>query len=385
MFEILERFSARDIENKLVSIRELISEGYDVKGMAAKLSIPISLAEALYEIGRAQIKYSNKFSKPYLVDTVAARLATHDIVASYHANRLKTRSIADLGCGVGVQLIHFAKESGFAYGVEIDRDKSILARLNAELAGANNIMIINDDAFSDRVKKALSDVDIIFSDPARALYEKERKLSSCKPNPEEIVKAYDAKFAFDLPPQITRDNVALPKPIEFEYISVDMALNRLTVYLGELAERGVSAISLPSNERIVKEENPPQIEHVSPSPGDLVYEVDNTILKAGLLSELAGKLGLRSFLDDGKRVLLAGADVESSFLKKYILIGFARTKKELLRLLAENGFGKVVLRYYTQPEDYYRERGSIESKLKGNRVVHLYKHKEYGYVILQRT
>ncbi|MDO9097357.1 MAG: methyltransferase domain-containing protein, partial [Candidatus Methanoperedens sp.] len=135
-------------------------------------------------------KRTIKFTKPIVSNPEGLQLATPEIVAKYIAQRLKTDIIADLGCGIGGQVIFFAKECKKVYAVEISPQKLEFAKENCKLYGVNNVEFIPGDALSEEVKTQVSDADIIFSDPARPLSEKERTLEKLEPPIIEILKLY---------------------------------------------------------------------------------------------------------------------------------------------------------------------------------------------------
>src|SRR5574341_1826024 len=119
-------------------------------------------------------KRTVKFTKPVFADKGGMQLATPEIVARYIAKRLKTDIIADLGCGIGGQVIFFAKECNKVYAVERNPEKLEYAKKNCELYNVNNVEFILGDVLSQNIKEKVSDAEIIFSDPARPLSEKER-------------------------------------------------------------------------------------------------------------------------------------------------------------------------------------------------------------------
>jgi predicted RNA methylase len=107
-------------------------------------------------------KHTIKFTKPVVSDKEGLQLATPEIVAKYIAKRLKTDIIADLGCGIGGQVIFFAKECRKVYAVERNPQKLEYAKQNCRLYDVNNVEFIPGDALSEKVKAKICDADIIF-------------------------------------------------------------------------------------------------------------------------------------------------------------------------------------------------------------------------------
>ena len=202
-------------------------------------------------------KRTIKFTKPIFSNKEGLQLSTPEIVAKYIAQRLKTDIIADLGCGIGGQVIFFARECRKVYAVERDPEKLEYAKENCRLYGVDNVEFILGDALSPEIKEKVSDADIIFSDPARPLSEKERTLENLEPPITEIIKIYSdvtPDLAFHAPPQMPPERIVLD--CEREYLSLNGQLNRLTLYLGSLKSCDRSAVVLPGGERLCLSDAP---------------------------------------------------------------------------------------------------------------------------------
>src|SRR4030066_844784 len=163
-------------------------------------------------------KYNIKFTKPIVSNKEGLQLSTPEIVAKYIARRVKTDIIADLGCGIGGQVIFFARECKKVYAVERNPEKLEYAKKNCELYGVKNVEFIPGDALELSTIEKVSDANIIFSDPARPLSEKERTLSNLEPPITEILKLYSditSELAFHSPPQMPPSRVALDGECEY--------------------------------------------------------------------------------------------------------------------------------------------------------------------------
>ncbi len=369
----------------LPQAKDMVRSGYSASSLT-ELGLSHEDANLLYSIALANIRYSDKFSKDLLVDVDSARLATHEIVADYHARRLKTHVVADIGCGVGIQLAHFAMHSDRAIGVELDKTRAEFARINAELLGVD-VDVIVGDAYDPNIINSLGDVDIVFSDPARPLNEPVRKLSSCQPNPSTIVEKYSRYtdlFAFDLPPQIRRERVKLGEIQEFEYISLDGRLNRLTVYLNDLARFGRSAVVLPGEHRLVY--NPELSRHISISPPkSFLFDVDGAVFYADLIPELVLLTDTSVAMKDKRRALMTSDDcVESPFFRGIYSVVSMVSRDELKPLLAREGFGNVIIRYSIPADQYYPEKANLESGLTGDKTAYIFRY-EGKYLVSEKA
>ena len=323
-------------------------------------------------------KRTVKFTKPVFSNAGGMQLATPEIVARYIAKRLKTDIIADLGCGIGGQVIFFAKECKKVYAVERDPEKLEFARKNCELYNVSNVEFILGDVLTDSVKEKVSDADIIFSDPARPLSEKERTLENLEPPISEILRLYSdvtTEFAFHAPPQMPPSRIVLD--CEREYLSVNGQLNRLTLYFGALKRCDRSAVVLPGGSSLCFS-NAPAIQ-TDPLQG-YVYEPEPSVIKAELLNELAQTIAesgknISFFRGDEKRTLLTSSQLlESPFFKdRFIVLG--RTEQDISKLkeiLNREKAGKVVLRFDIEPDKYWDTRKKLEQGLNGIRTLHVF-------------
>jgi SAM-dependent methyltransferase len=323
-------------------------------------------------------KRTIKFTKPIVSNKEGLQLATPEIVAEYIAKRLKTDIIADLGCGIGGQVIFFARVCRKVYAVDKDPEKLEYARENCRIYGVDNVEFILGDALSDEVKDKVSDADIIFSDPARPLSEKERTLETLKPPITEIIRIYSdiiPDLAFHAPPQMPPERLKLD--CEREYLSLNGQLNRLTLYMGSLKCCDRSAVVLPGGERLCLSGAPEMRES---SLCEYVYEPEPSVIKAGLLDELAGILAkdkkeIFFFKADERRTLLTSSKLVGSHFFKDTYRTVGRTQMDLVKLkelLRSEKAKNVVLRLDIDPGKYWDMRKTLEEGLKGTRTLHVF-------------
>ncbi len=302
------------------------------------------------------------------------RWATPEMVAKYRAKRLSSygKVIADLGCGIGFQTFAFAERFEKVYAVEIDKEKLERAQANAEVLGLKNIIFIEGDALSKEVLQQLADVEIIFCDPERLPTEEERTLEKIKPEIAKLITLYSSltqKIAIELPPQIK--NLSLQG--EKEYLSVGGKLNRLTLYLGELAQAERSAVILPQEARL--EANVKAKLTFKNELGKYLYEVDPAVAKAGLLAELCRSIRMSVFSQEKNVFLSSGKEVKSPFLVHafQVLGSCVFQEKEILALLKKAEAGKVTLRFSVDPQEYWNIRMKYEKQLSGTKKVSLFR------------
>ena len=323
-------------------------------------------------------KRTIKFTRPIASNKEGLQLSTPEIVAAYIAKRLKTDIIADLGCGIGGQVIFFARECKKVYAVERNPEKLEYAKKNCELYGVKNVEFILADALEKSTIEKVSDANIIFSDPARPLSEKERTLSNLEPPITEILKLYSGitpELAFHAPPQMPPLRIALD--CECEYLSLNGQLNRLTLYFGALKECERSAVVLPGEARLLSSD---AVAIKSGELKDYVHEPEPSVVKAELLNELAHDLAEKDddiffYKGDAKRTLLTSSKLIGSpfFKDSYRVVGRTENDVSIIKeLLKSKNAGRVVLRFDIEPERYWDVRKELESGLSGSRTLHVF-------------
>ncbi len=363
---------------------DMIRRGYDERKIRSKL--PRESADEIIEIARARIKAKDKFSRTDLwMDMEGLRYATHETVAEYRAGRVKPGSIADVSCGIGIQLIFFAKYAEEAYAIDIDERKLFYAEKNAEKYGVRErIYFIHGDSLSREIIEQVH-AEVVFSDPARPPQMPERRLEDLLPSPLRVYEAYRHKtdaFIFDLPPQIRREKI--PWRGEFEYIDLFGVLNRLTFYLEPLAKAERSAVLLPQGVRL---ESNPDLENIVEwgEPLQYLYEIPQAIDHADLINELfhTVKGTLHMLLREKRRVLATSdEEIKSEYFKRaYIITGI--TKFHPVRIndfLRKNGYGRATLRISIPDTAYWSFRRRIESGLRGEKRAFVFQYKDRAII-----
>lgn len=302
------------------------------------------------------------------------RWATPEMVAKYRAKRLSSygKIIADLGCGIGFQTFAFAEKFEKLYAVEIDKEKLKCAQANAKVLGLKNIIFIEGDALSKEVLQQLADVEIVFCDPERLPTEEERTLEKIKPEIARLITLYSSltqKIAIELPPQMK----GIPLAGEKEYLSVEGKLNRLTLYVGELAKAERSAVILPEEARLEADKRAKLT--FKKELGKYLYEVDPAVAKAGLIAELCRSIRMSVFSQEKNAFLSSGRKTKSPFLvHTFQVLGSCQfQEKEIIALLKKVEAGKVTLRFAVDPQEYWNIRTRYEKRLSGTKKISLFR------------
>jgi hypothetical protein len=317
------------------------------------------------------------------------RWATPQSAAEHCSRRIGRDLVMDITCGQGGQVLFLSDTCRRVIGVDLDAMNCLVAFLNCDALDRRNVTIINGDCLDPEVIALAENGCAVFSDPARPPGAVERTFEEIVPDPREVKAAYENKaggMCFEIPPYIDLDKVEFD--CEVEYLSIDGRLNRLNIYSGDLKLVGRSAVILPEGK--VLRGDPSNVQGIDESrlsTGNLIYEVDPAVVRAGLEKTLAGELGTApSFihLDERRCMLSSTRPLLSPFLKQgYRILGSGVSEEDLVPTLRKLGAGSVVLRYRVDPKDYWKERGSLEKGLEGRIKVDLFKGADY--LILQRV
>lgn len=366
---LLARMEYEDLFGVVEEIEGLIRQGYDKVIISKKFK---GFSNEAFSVAKARIKNARekKVNPDFLFNEDDLRFCTNQKIAEYRAERLKCAIIVDIGSGVGVQAVEFAKKCGKVIAVEIDKRKVEFSKINANVSGVSNIEFVNDDVLIalEKIGKA----DVIFWDPERPSTEKERGLDSFVPKFDVLIKKaglVSENIVIELPPQMDRSKVK--DDCEFEYVSLDGHLNRLNVYFGGLKKCFVSVVSLPSGERLEFGKEKFDKPFRSKLVKKFLFEFDDGLLKSGLSDFFVSKIDGFLFDFGGKIYLTSDVLLKSGFLRSYTVISSVELK-DLSTFLVKNGFGKVVLHGRIDDKKYFSLKTGFEKGLKGEVVAHVF-------------
>jgi len=290
-------------------------------------------------------------------------------LAKYHATKFKAfNKIADLCCGIGVDLINIAKGKEQVYAIDLDINTLKLAEYNCTRNKMDNI-----DFKLGKAEEFNQQVDAIFVDPDR------RPNSSRRIAPEEYSPPFSkimelrnicSNIAVKLSPAIDSpaiDYKRLHLPIDstLEFISENGSLKEILLCMGKLATKNCDrkAVLLPSD--LIMKNSSIKIEVTEIKK--YLFEPDPAIIRAGLVQELGSKIGYH--LIDSKLALLTGSHIlQSDFGKIYKVEQIMKYNlKEVRKYVRENEIGELIIKTRGFPESVEKFRKKI--KLKGNNLV----------------
>lgn len=366
----------REKMNERISIvMELIREGRDRTSVGRMLKIPHGDLEIIYDIAKARIRVSRKFSlfEEVWLDQYLSSFSTPEVVCNYRAGRISGMDLIDIGSGSGIQAAIMSQSNLSTVGMESDTDRYLMSLLNGEVYSGRNLRFIHGDGIRALETGKIGDSTVVFSDPARPSVASERKLGDLTPSPEAVIAAARGRtenFVFDLPPQMKWNNITILG--EKEYISVEGSLNRLTLYTGEVSNSQVSAVILPQGIRVSgSPEDSPQVSGTI--EGDYLYSFDPAVIRAKLVRKIISETGIDPAASDKRRYLASSSKILDKFPGEIYRIMFTSGSSDIGTDLRAADAGRVFPRYEVQDGTYYGERHSLSAGLNGSRDIYLFR------------
>lgn len=233
--------------------------------------------------GKAVTKFGDDAARLYFTHD-ALEQSTRSTVAAHRAERLAAAgatSVVDLGCGIGGDLIAFARAGLRVRGVEADPVRAAIARANLAALGLDGTVETGDATLVERHPD-----EVAFVDPARRdARGRTWSTSDLKP-PWPWVRALLAGHAVaKVMPGLAHDDV--PDGVEAEWVSDRGDLVEACLWGTPFATVRRRATVLPSGDSLIATGEPPARADI----GAHLYEPDDAVIRAGLVSELATRLG----------------------------------------------------------------------------------------------
>lgn len=211
--------------------------------------------------------------------------ATHRHVAAHRARRVVATgamSVRDLGCGIGADLLAFARTGTKVSGVELDPATAAVAQANLDATGAGG-RVATGDATSAR----LDDVDLVFADPARRgpagrVFDPH----AFSPPWSFVQDLLQGEAVVKLAPGLPHEWI--PDGVEAEWVSLDGRLREAVLWSGRAVDcRRRATVLSWSGGRVERHQltdaDDPGTADVAPV-GRFVYEPDDAVIRAHLVT-----------------------------------------------------------------------------------------------------
>jgi SAM-dependent methyltransferase len=258
-------------------------------------SAALAVAEARH---RARFRYPDAAHLFFTPEALAQ--ATSPIIAAYHAEQIAAsgaKTVADLGCGVGMDTLALAEAGLAVLALERDASRLVFARANAVLRG-----VADKITFRREEVTALNwDADAAFWDPSRRTGPEGRRVSRHGDQYEppldflaQVRTRVRKGGCIKLSPALPDDTLAeLNGRVEF--LSEARECKEACVWFGDVkgiaGDRATAAVLLSSGRRLIME---PAEDPSDPSAGALgqyLFDPDPAVLRSGALGTLANRLG----------------------------------------------------------------------------------------------
>jgi hypothetical protein len=307
-----------------------------------RLAAPEQVAAAITQVElrhRATAKFGDDAARMYFTPD-GLEQATRARVADHRAARLVAfgaRTLIDLGCGIGGDLVATSRAGLTSAGIDLDPLRVAVAEANLaalDLPGAV--------AVADATRVDASPFDVAFTDPARRSARGRTFRADDWTPPWSFVEALlagdaCAKVAPGIPHSLVPDGV------EAEWVSDQGEVKEAALWSGGLAsaERRATVIGDGGLATLTEEDDPGA--DVRPV-GQFVYEPDGAVVRAGLVTAVAA--GVQGGLvDEHIAYVTSDASFRTPFARGYqVLEHLPYREKQLRAALRERHIGRITIK-----------------------------------------
>jgi hypothetical protein len=298
----------------------------------------------LRQRARAKFPYAERL---FFTDE-ALQQASSFAIASYRAKYFAGyRCVADLGCGIGGDMLALAQVVPQIIAVERDPVRARIAEVNAAAGGVSERVRV---VCADWTTLSL-DVEAAFADPSRRTDERRVfRLAEMEP-PIAAIHALRERItnvAVKVAPGVSHEKI--PSDAEVEFISERRTCKEALLLFGDL-QKGVSrtATLLPGPHHL--DSSAPISQGPACEPKTYLYEPDPAILRAGLVRALASQLNAVQ-IDATIAYLTSDKLAPTPFARVWRVVRHGPFHlKTLNRWLRELGAGDVVVKKRGSPID----------------------------------
>ena len=313
-------------------------------------SDPMRAAAAMTQVqlrDRAAAKFGADAANMYFTPD-GLEQATRRRVADHRAARLaasRPSSVVDLGCGIGGDLLAFARAGLTTAGVDTDPVRAAVAEANLAALGLSGAAMVADSTEID-----LSPFGAAFADPARRgargrVFD-ENGWTPPWPFVLDLLTQRRARTAVvKVAPGIGHDLV--PDGVEAEWVSDTGEVKEASLWSPMLAtaRRRATVISGGGLASMTDEDDPYDGQ---PRPvrglGAYLYEPDGAVIRAGLVTAVAARVD-GGLLDEHIAYVTSDAAHRSPFARSYeVLEELPYREKQLRAALVERNVGPITIK-----------------------------------------
>ena len=267
--------------------------------------------------------------------------ATRRRVAEHRAARVAMAdpgSVIDLGCGIGGDLVAFARAGLTAAGIDRDELRVEVARANLDVLGLGGAVQVADAEELDT-----SGFGVVFADPARRtsagrVFDVDG-WSPPWPFVEALLRRPSCvKVAPGIP------HALVPDGVEAEFVSDEGDVKEASLWSPALATvRRRATVIRPSGLATLTDEDDPGEQSLR-GAGRYLYEPDGAVIRAGLVTAVAAGVD-GGLVDPHIAYVTSDHAFTTPFARSYeVLAELPFKEKQLKAALRERGIGRVTIK-----------------------------------------
>ncbi len=293
---------------------------------------------------RAVAKFGDDAARMYFTPD-GLEQATRRPVAQHRAARLvaaQTRTVIDLGCGIGGDLVAVAGAGITVAGIDLDPLRVEVARANLGALGLGGAVTVADATEADH-----RGFDVAFADPARrSARGRTFAVDDWTPPWPFVQGLLDRASCVKVAPGIP--HALIPEGVEGEWVSDHGEVKEAALWSGPLAttRRRATVIGDVGLATLTDEDAPPPGE----SPGQVravggyLYEPDGAVIRAGLVTAVSAGVG-GGLIDEHIAYVTADQGFRTPFARSYrVLEQLPQREKHLRAALRERGIGRLTIK-----------------------------------------
>ncbi|WP_418060134.1 THUMP-like domain-containing protein [Pimelobacter simplex] len=310
-----------------------------------RTTTPERAATALTQVdlrARAQAKFGDLAARMYFTPD-ALEQATRLRVAQHRAGRAAAfgaRTLIDLGCGIGGDLLAAARAGMVCAGVDLDPVRVAVAEANLAALGLPGAVQVADATEIDH-----RGFDLAYADPARRTGAgRSFRVDDWTPpwSWVETLLARDAcvKVAPGIP------HTLVPDGVEAEWVSDEGDVKEAALWAGRTATvRRRATVIGTGGLATITDEDDPGADAVGVAPvGAFLYEPDGAVIRAGLVTAVAAGVG-GALIDPKIAYVTAEASYRTPFARAYRVVEeLPYREKQLKAALRERGIGRLTIK-----------------------------------------
>lgn len=277
-----------------------------------------------------------------------AEQATRPTVAALRAERYRRLgvdgTVADLGCGVGIDALALAHVGLRVDAYDHDRLTASIAAANAQSSELGERIAITTLDVQERSPAHWSHLDAVYADPARRRNGlRLKRPESWSPPLSWVLDLSVTNLGVKVAPGL--DHNLVPANTEFAVVSDGGAVVEAALYRGVLRnpEIAKSATLLPGGARVTDADlttDAPPVRQV----GQYLHEPDGAVIRSGLVGAVVAQVD--GWLVDPRIAYLSSdAQVTSPFVTSYrVMDVMPFSLKRLRAYLRAHGIGQVIVK-----------------------------------------